>query len=441
MQQVLAQQPALYREHFDARRKERRAEPVWMIERRLAAMDAFEAQGLPTRRLEAWRNINLSALAEAEFPVVHIPGEADEQVEALSGLLPEAWRLVFIDGHFNDRLSMLPEQDQITVKPLSECWDEEDGALAEHLGRYAPEHPFGFLNTAFFEDGSLVRLGRGAHLTQPLLIIHVASEEASGRAIHPRTLILAEEGAEASVVEFYQGPDQRSLRCPVTEIVVGANARVSHYKVQEEGESAFHFGIVAARLARDANLVLYSFSDGGRQARTDIQVELAEPGGEVWIDGLYLTREGQYNDHHTVVRHQAEHCNSHQRFKGVLSGRSEAVYDGLVQVAKGAQKTDARQDNRNLLLSKWALAHSNPRLEIYADDVKCSHGSTTGELDEDAVFYLRSRGIGAEDAQGLLTYAFIGEVLEPVAIPELKSYLSRAALSVLPGEQMLEELP
>lgn len=442
MQQVIVQQSS-YPEHFRARRKERLGEPVWFIERRQAAMDAFEAAGFPSRRQEAWRNIDLSALTQRDFPTVHFTGEADREVEAIAQVLPEAHRLVFVDGHFSERHSRLPQVKGLTVRPLHQRWETDEALLGEQLGALAAtaDHAFAALNTAFFEDGALVHVARGVVVEQPVLLVFVSSAEAAEHAVYPRTLVVAEEGAQVQLVEFHQGPDQVYLSAPVTEIVVGANAGVQHHKVQEEGAGGLHLGVIAARLARDARLYLHSFAKGGKLARTDITVELAEPGAEATLDGLYLTRDGQYSDHHTLVHHQVEHCNSHQRFKGVLTGKSEAVFDGLVKVAKGAQKTDARQDNRNLLLSKRALAHSNPRLEIYADDVKCSHGSSIGELDQEALFYLRSRGIGPEEAQGLLTYAFMGEVLDAARIEALREYERAAAFRHLPGGQTVKELP
>jgi Fe-S cluster assembly protein SufD len=433
---------AAYADDFRRRRKERLGEPVWLIERRQEAMAGFEASGFPSRRQEAWRNLDVTPLLQSHFEAVHVSGDAEPQAKALAQLLPEAYLLVFVDGHFSEAHSRLPQLKGVELRPLHAALAEDAAVLSAHLGRCAEvdAHAFGAINTGLFEDGALLHVGRGVVVDRPMVLAYLNSEEAVGRAVHPRTLIVAEEGAQVQVAELHQGGEGAYLSTAVTEIFVGANASVQHHKLQEEGTQAFHLGMVGAHLERDARLSVYSFSSGAKLARTDITVDLTGPGAEVELDGLYLTQNGQYNDHHTAVRHQVEHCNSHQRFKGVLSGKSEAVFDGLVLVAKGAQKTDARQDNRNLLLSKRALAHSNPRLEIHADDVKCSHGSSIGELDQDALFYLRSRGIGAEAAQGLLTFAFVGEMLEAVRIEALREHIRTAAFAGLPGNEIVKEL-
>jgi len=357
--------------------------------------------------------------------------------------VPEAIHVVSVDGQFSASHSDLQDLPAgVTVRPLLAALASHDAVLKEHLGRVIGEHDhvFAHLNGALFFDGVLIHAARGAVLERPIVVIHAVSAEAAGRAVYPRTLIVAEEGAQLKVAELYVGPDAPYLCCPVTEIAAADNASVHHYKIQQEGAGAYHFGALAVRLARDARLHAHAHAFGAKAARTDLYVDLTGPGGEARLEGLYLVEDGQYSDHHTYVRHLAEHCTSHQRFKGVLSGKSEAVFDGLVLVAKGAQKTDARQENRNLLLSKRALAHSNPRLQIHADDVKCSHGSSVGELDRDALIYLRSRGIGPQDAQGLLTYAFIGEVLEPIDIEPLKRYVRASALARLPGDATVKEM-
>ncbi|HEX5513946.1 MAG TPA: Fe-S cluster assembly protein SufD [Gammaproteobacteria bacterium] len=443
MQQAVVEQGNPYGEHFRARRKERMGEPVWLIERRTAAMQAFESQGFPTRKHEAWRNLDLAPVSKAHFPPVHLVGEVDEQVEAIRQVIPDAHLLVLVDGHLSDAHSALGDLPAgVTLRPLIDALQSHDALLEAHLGKYAPVngHAFAALSTALFEGGVLVHVGRGVALERPLVIAYLVSANAEQRAVYPRTLIVAEEGAEIRVAEFHRGGAGVYLNCPVTEIVAADNAAVHYHSVQESGPDAFHFGVIAGHLERDARISAHSFAIGGKLARADLYGDLAAPGGEVALDGLYLLSDGQYIDHHTWVSHLAEHCQSHQLFKGVLAGRSEAVFDGLVKVAKGAQKTDARQENRNLLLTRRAKVHSNPRLEIHADDVKCTHGSSMGELDEDALFYLRSRGIGRDDAMGLLTYAFIGEALEPVRIDALREYERAVALRYLPGDHAAREM-
>lgn len=444
MQQAVVEQSAPYSEQFQARRKERRGEPVWLIERRTAAMEAFEKQGFPTRKHEAWRNLDLSPVSKTHFPPVHLVGDVDAQAEAVRQLIPDAHLLVLVDGHFSDAhsaLGSLPEG--VTVSSMADALQSEEALLKTHLGAYATvdNHPFAALNMALFEGGVLVHAQRNVVLEQPVVIAYLASSEAEQRAVYPRSLIVAEEGAQLQLAEIHRGDAGTYLNCPVTEISTAANAFVDYHAMQESGPEAYHFGVVHGRMERDSRISVHSFAIGGKVARYDLYGDLAGPGAESEMDGLYLLSNGQYIDHHTWVSHLAEHCNSHQLFKGVLSGRSEAVFDGLVHVAKGAQKTDAKQENRNLILTPRAKVHSNPRLEIFADDVKCTHGSSMGELDDEALFYLRSRGISADDAKGLLTYAFVAEVLEPIRIEALREYQRSEALRYLPGDQAAKVMP
>ena len=444
MQQALAEAASLYQQDFQAEAANRKCEPEWLLERRQAAIAAFEAQGLPTRRWEAWRNLDLTPFAAQHYRPAGNPGAAEAFVAEAKAVLPESPRLVFIDGRFSpgdSSLDALPAG--VTVRSLRDALAEQPELLQAHLGQIASAdgNPFVALNMAFAQDGVLVHVARGKTLAEPLLLAFVASAQLAGRAAYTRVLVVVEEGAELKLVETYHGaPAQGYFSCPVTEIRAGANARVQLYRQQLEGRQAFHIGCVHAELARDSHVTVQSFAAGARTARLDLHADLTAPGAEAVINGLYVTHDGQYCDHHSWMEHKAEHCQSHQLFKGVLDGKSETVYDGLVRVAKGAQKTDARQENRNLLLGKRALAHSNPRLEIFADDVKCSHGSTVGELDESALFYLRSRGIGAADAQGLLTFAFANEVLEQCSIERLREYQRAVLLTLLPGEHGVRRL-
>lgn len=442
MQETAKTAGELYSDQFAALRKERQSEPAWMLERRAAAMQSFETQGFPTRRHEAWRNLNFAPVSASYFPPVRLAGDVDAELEALRRILPDAHWAVLIDGHFSAELSQLDGLPEgVTLSTLSDALQAENAALEAHLGQHAPtdKHVFAALNTALFEGGVLVHAAAEVELEQPLVIANLISPQATDRAVYPRALIVAEAGAQLQTVEFHRGDAGVYLNCPVTEIVVADGAKVNHHLVQENDKQAFHLGVIAGHLTEDAELSVHSFAVGGKIARTDIYGDLTGERGLAHFDGLYLLSEGQYIDHHTWMTHQAEHCESHQTFKGVLSGRSEAVFDGLVLVAEGAQKTDANQQNHHLLLTRRALVHSNPRLEIYADDVKCTHGSTIGELDDEALFYLRSRGIGPAEARNLLIYAFIGEVLEPVGIESLREYQRQVAMDYLPDNQTKQE--
>lgn len=443
MQQAVVERNTPYSDHFRDLSEVRAGEPAWLAERRAAAMQAFEARGFPSRRNEAWRNLDLGPVSGTDFRPVRAAGAVDAEVEALRRQFPEAHLLVLVDGHLSaahSRLDQLPQG--LTVLPLAEAVRRQESLLRTYLGQHAEaaEHPFAALNMALFEGGVLVQAGRNQVLERPLVLVHLASAAARQHAIYPRSLIVAEEGAQLQLVEVHRGRAGEYLNSPVTEIVAAPAANVDYYVMQESDPEAYHFGVVHARLDRDARVSLHSFAAGGKVGRTELYVDLAAPGAEVEMDGLYLLNEGQYIDHHTWVRHLSPHCRSHQLFKGVLAGRCQAVFDGLVYVAKGAQKTDAMQENRNLLLTPRAKVHSNPRLEIFADDVRCTHGSSMGELDETALFYLRSRGIDGEAAKGMLIYAFIAEVLEPVKIEALRQYQLAEALRILPGDLAIQEL-
>ncbi len=419
-------------------------EPAWLAERREAGIQAFEALGLPHRRMEAWRNLKLGLLGQEHFAAADALGAVPMALAPTAALVPEAWRLVFVDGHLSPghaAVDALPKG--VTVRPLREALAQDAELLETHLGRHAEldAHPFAALNSAFWADGALIDVAPGTVLDAPVVLVFLSSESSAHRASYPRVLVRAGESAEFRIAQIHAGPDNLPyFVAPVTEIVAEANSSVQLHHVQEEGDSAYHLGLVHADLARDARLHLHGFNDGGKVGRTDIYVNLAGEGADARLDGLYLVGDGQYADYHTWVRHQSGHCTSQQLFKGVLSGKAESVFDGLIHVHKGAQKTDSQQQNRNLLLSPRALTHSNPRLEIYADDVKCAHGSTVGELDRDALFYLRSRGVGENDARGLLTFAFANEMLQPIGIEALRDHVGQRLAAFMPGDATVKEL-
>ena len=432
--EAIAEQNSVYLDEFAARG--RSAEPQWLAERRRAAIQDFENQGFPNRRVEAWKNLNLHPLTQTHFSAAERAGTIEGDPSVL-GQAADVYRAVFVDGFFDAERSSLPEG--AVAAPLAQAKDEMEGRLASLAD--TRHHPFAALNTAFFADGLAIRLAKGRALDKPLVMVFAASAEAGERAMYPRVLVDAAEGSSATILQVYTGPDGTPyLNCPVTEIAVGANARIAMYELQEEGVDGFHFGVVHAELQRDARFRFHGLAAGGRIARTDIHADLRGPGCEAELDGLYLVGDGQASDYHTWVRHETEHGTSRQVFKGVLAGKSESVFDGMVHVAKGAQKTSAEQENRNLLMSRRALAHSNPRLEIYADDVKCSHGSTAGELDKDAVFYLRSRGIGEQDARGVLIFAFANEMLNAVEPEFLRDHEREALFRFLPGDETVRGL-
>ncbi|MEK7341221.1 MAG: Fe-S cluster assembly protein SufD, partial [Candidatus Binatota bacterium] len=302
------------------------------------------------------------------------------------------------------------------------------------------EHAFVALNTALMRDGAFVYVPAGEMVKEPiqLLFISVAGKEAT--VSHPRNLIVIGRGGQATVVESYCGVEEEIyFTNAVTEIVVGENGVGEHYKVQREGGKAFHIATLQARLERNSNFSSHSISLGGALVRNEVNAVLDGEGGECTLNGLYMVSGGQHVDNHTRIDHVKAHCNSRELYKGVLDGKSRGVFSGKIYVHEGAEKTDAKQTNNNLLLSQEALIDTKPQLEIYNNDVKCAHGSTIGQLDQDAIFYLRSRGISREDARNLLTYAFASDVISRIRIDPMRAQMDELLLAKFQKEPQTKD--
>lgn len=411
-----------YRARFAAFMAERR-EPDVFARLRRAAFDRFERLGLPTRQQEAWRLTDLSAL---QALVWQPAGPAPVDPGTLPTLETPAHRLTFINGRFAPALSSLRESPgKALITRLSQALLTHSGRIEPYLDRLPglEAHPFAVLNTAFWEDGAFIHVPRGTVLEEPIhLIFHASGDSVS---IHPRLLLVLEDGAQASVVVEYGGAG-RYLNAPMTEIQLGADATTLHYhQIQQEAPSAFHLGGVRIRQGRASQANLHLMAFGGQLARTDLEALLDGEGAHCTLNGLTLGRDRQFSANHVRVEHAHPQGTSEQVFKNVLDDQARAVFDGMIHVRPHAQKTDARQLNRNLLLSRQAQAQANPRLEILADDVKCGHGSSTGFLDPDAEFYLRARGIPAAQARALLVHAFANDSLNRIRLTPLRERLAR----------------
>ena len=408
---------------------------------RAAALARFQKRGLPTTRDEDWRFTSVAAIARTAF-VAPDPAlsarVSTAEVEPLR-LADAAAELVFVDGIFAPGLSRLGPTASAPAGSLKGRLAGDGAALEPHLARLPGEraHAFADLNTAFFEDGAVVEIRPGATLREPVHLIFLASAQASPAVTYPRTIVLCGAGSEASVVETYAGP--AGLRSAVTEILVGENASLRRYKLQEEADTAYHVGALYARLERSARFSDFSVSLGSALCRNDLEVTFAGEGGEATLDGLFFADGERTSDTHTLIDHVAPHCTSRELYKGIVAGKGRGVFSGRVVVRKGAQKTDAAQASRNLLLSREALVHSIPQLEILADDVKCRHGATTGQLDETALFYLRSRGLSEPAARGLMTVAFAAEILRRIPQLTLRERFAARLLSRLPGADEVRE--
>jgi len=416
-------------------------EPARVIELRRAAADAFATLGFPTTRQEEWRFTNVAPIAAASFDL-----EPDSDGVSQEDLEPFVYdgtlQLVLVNGRFVAELSHLEGLPEgVVVSSLAAAWRSHPEQVEPHLGfaKFA-EHPFVALNTALHQDGAFLFFPRGVVVEQAINIIHLGHTGDKPFACFPRLLIVGEESSQATVVEQYGTiGDGAYFTCPVTEVVVGPNTTIDHYKLQRESTAAFHVATFQLLQDRDSNFSSHSISWGGGLVRNDVNAVLDGEGAESTLNGLYMVEGTQLVDNHMRVEHAKAHCDSHELFKGILEDRARAVFNGRIYVHPGAQKTDAKQTNRNLLLSKNAVANSNPQLEIFADDVKCTHGSTVGQLDDLGVFYLRSRGIGEEAARSLLTYAFAADIVERIKVPAVRRDLEEFLFRRLPKGDVVRQ--
>lgn len=423
------------------------SDPAWLRERRTAAIARFVEKGLPTARDEAWRHTPTAPLAKGLFE----PADAAARPSADTlALLPREGfrgaRLVFVNGRLSPELSTLdPGQPGVEIASLREILRTEPARIEPWLGRAATGQTgvFADLNAAFAEDGAVVFLAPGAVLKEPVLVAHLSAGNGAPAVSYLRTLVVAGPGSECRVVESFASPAGRpSLTNAVTEVVVEDNAVVDRYKLQQEGADALHVATLAARLGRDARFSDHSIALGAALSRNDIDVRFEAEGGECVLNGLFVLDGRRVADTHSRIDHAKPHCSSRQLYKGIVDGQGRGIFNGLVVVRPGAQKTDAWQMNKNLLLSREALAHSTPQLQILADDVKCKHGSTTGQLDANALFYLRSRGLGEAAARSLLTWAFASDLVRKMEIEPLRRTVERHLQAHLPGvADLAEALP
>jgi len=332
----------------------------------------------------------------------------------------------------------------LVIRTMAEAIVKDSKRLAEHLGQYADvqRNPFVALNTGFIQDGAIILVKRGTVLEMPIHLLFITSPEKDPIASHPRVLIVVEENAEASIVETYAGIGEGVyFTNAVTEVVLAENAKVDHCRVQQEGEEAYHVSTTAVKLARTSRFVDHSASLGAQLSRNDLHVCLDGVGAEATLNGLVVIGGTQHCDNHTFLDHAAPHCPSHELYKHVLGDNATGVFKGQIKVQKDAQKTDAKQTSKTLLLSEEAGMNSQPALEIYADDVKCTHGSTTGPLDEQQLFYIRSRGLNPEAARHLLTYAFAADITSRIKVDPVRRRLEEimAAQHGLPRDLRIQK--
>ena len=409
---------------LEAYREERSpAEPAWLSEIRGAGFDRFRAAGFPGPRDESWKYTNVAPILRVPFAAAGEPRRPGRGAD-VGVFSDEGPRIVFVNGRYAATLSSAgPPAGGVEVTSLRDALSRQPASVQPHLAKIAREgNAFADVNTALFEDGAFVRISAGAVLPDPIHLVFLSEPGSSPTVSHVRNLVVAERGSQAAIVESWVGePGGLSFTNAVTEVAVGEGAVLEFYKLERESLDAFHVATMEVLQKRDSSFTSHSITLGGALVRNDLNVRLDAPGAGCTLNGLFLGSGTQHLDNHTRIDHAEPHGTSRELYKGIMSGKSRGVFNGRIIVRPDAQKTDAMQTNRNLLLSKEALVNSEPALEIFADDVKCRHGSTIGQLDETAMFYLRSRGIGEEDARSLLVYAFASDVASRIRIAPLRA--------------------
>ncbi len=402
--------------------------PSWFARLRQSAIESFARLGFPATGNEEWKYTSVQPIASVPFG--HANGEGKtvtRDIFAAAFVDESCARLAFVNGSYSEGLSSLNGLPAgVRVASLRAALGSNETALETHLGRAARyrEQPFVALNTALMEDGAVVLVPEGCRLAAPLYLVFVSTGEARPVQSQPRNLVVLGAGSEAKIVESYIGLGTGNyFTNAVTELFAAENAIVEHYRIQREAARGFHVGTLEARLGHHCSFTAHAVTLGGSLVRNDLHVVLDGGDSQCALTGLYLADDACHVDNHTEIEHAKPRTTSFELYKGILSGSGRGVFNGKIIVHKDAQKTDARQTNKNLLLSENAVANSKPQLEIFADDVKCSHGSTIGQLDGDALFYLRSRGLGADDARSLLSYAFASDVVTRMKIPALRERL------------------
>jgi Fe-S cluster assembly protein SufD len=391
----------------------------WLRDLREGAFARFCDVGFPTTHDEDWRFTNVSAISRSTFELASDESISDAQVAPFR-IANSACQLVFVNGHFSPRLSKVSNAAAgVTVSTIAGQIARDPSVLEAHLGRYLniQRDSFSALNTAFFEDGAFVHIRRGTVLHNPICLLFISTANDKPQMSHPRNLIVAENETQATVVEDYVslGGETPAFSNTATELFAGDNAVVSHYMIEREHQQAFNISTLRLQQGRSANVSSHSLLLGGGLVRNNVHPVLAGEGSECLINGLFIGNGQQHLDNYMLVEHASPHCASRQFYNGILDDKAHGVFHGRIIVHKDAQKTDAKQTNRNLLLSDDARIDTKPQLEIYADDVKCTHGATIGQIEENALFYLRSRGIDEISARKLLLLAFAGECLERMA--------------------------
>jgi Fe-S cluster assembly protein SufD len=422
-------------------------QPAWLVALRREGYTQFGETGFPTTHDEDWRFTNVSAIAQTRFILAE--GNAAPTAPDLEPFFTAAsfaCCLVFVNGRFSPQLSRVPTLPKgVEVGSLAGAIDKHPAVVEQYLGKHLDFYrdAFSALNTAFVDDGAYVYVPRSTVLDTPIYALYVSTPGSKPAMTHPRNLIVIEENSQATIVEDYvslslpassPGPDSGSAAFSntVTELVAGESAVVSHYMIVRESEQSYNVSTLRIQQARSSNVATHSLLLGGALIRNNVHPVLAGEGAECLINGLFMGNGRQHMDNYMLVEHASPHCDSRQFYNGILNGQARGVFHGRIIVHKDAQKTDAKQTNRNLLLCDDAQIDTKPQLEIYADDVKCTHGATIGQVDETALFYLRSRGLSEVSAKHLLLEAFANECLDRMHPGPVRDHVERLVKEWLP---------
>ena len=447
MAEAVKAQAETYLANFEGLETEFRGEPPWLRDLRRSALSRFSEQGFPTIRDEDWRYTNVAPIARTRFQAPE-PVDPRALAEAL-GRAPsvdlESPKMVFVNGAYSPELSSVQAlSPALRVSNLSEVLAESPEEVEPHLARYSAgqDNAFSALNTSFMRDGTFIHVPAGTVVEDPIQLLYVSMgfQAQNPFATHPRNLIVVEPNSQLVVFETHLGLESSVyLTNSVVELSAGENSVVDYYRLQQESPEAFHVSTSHIRQASNSTVRSHFVDVGGALVRNGLSAVLGGEGADTTLNGLFLVSSRRLVDNHTQLEHAAAHCNSRELYKGILRDQSRAVFHGRIVVQPGAQKTDSKQTNSNLLLSDEALVNTKPQLEIYADDVKCTHGATIGQLDEEAIFYLRTRGISKEAARSMLVHGFAKDMIGQVQLEPLRQQLSNLLFEWLPQGQLLKE--
>jgi Fe-S cluster assembly protein SufD len=401
--------------------------PVWLSGLRAQAVFDWQKIIWPTRKTEHWKYTSLNLLQKndpLQWATATRSLEQNKWQEDVEFIPVDAIRLVFVNGIFDAKSSsVLPAE----VVLFSKTNSEQQAVITQYLGKVicGEQHVFATLNNAWVNEGVLIHLARGKTLDKPVYVVQVATGNEQAVSTNQRLLVVLEENAQACVIEHFVSTTevQNSFVNALTEIVVGDNAKLDHYRLHLEEENIQHLGAVHVDLLRNARLHGFTLALGSRLKRIDYQINHRGPGAELDLQGIYLPRNSQMVDYHTNVQHWVPHCTTREVFRGIIADSAQAIFNGRIYIHPLAQKTSAELSNKNLLTSNKAEVNTKPELEIYADDVKCAHGATISQLNDSALYYLRSRGVSRSEAEVMLSFGFINELLQQVAEPSVQEYL------------------